>query len=56
MSGSKCKSSGVLLYFSRYCTVRLKMFSLHFVSLCYVFISVKNVVDLYSIVLYSQMC
>ena len=40
MSGSKCKSSGdvtgTVLYFSRYCTVRIKMFSLVFVFVFYV--------------------
>ena len=57
MSGSKYKSSGdiggtTLLFKVMYCKIKNV---LPFVSVCYVFIGVKNIINLYSIVLYSQL-
>ena len=47
----------VLLHFSRYCTVKLKMFSLFFVFVCFYVVFVWKVLSTYySTVLYSQSC
>ena len=43
------------LYFSRYCTVRLKMFYFWSLFLMY-FLCEKYYKPIYSIVLYSQLC
>ena len=44
----------VLLYFSRYCTVRLKCFTFCVCFLC--IICVKSIINLFSTLLYRQLC